>query len=131
MLSGKSILLIGLSNSGKSHYGGQLDLRLSSPESRIKKFTASQNNLLFKDVKTNLFKGLASEHTPSQTYKNMDFSLTFENQKFELIWQDYAGEQIKEIFDKRKIDEKWEKDLKAGKSWLLFVRVEDLKIKTV
>jgi len=129
MLGGKSILLIGLSNSGKSHFGAQLDLRLSLTESRIKRFTASQNNLLFKDVKNNLLKGLASQHTPSQTYKNMDFSLTFKDQKFDLIWQDYAGEQIKEIFDKRNVDDKWQKDIKESKSWMLFIRVEDLKIK--
>lgn len=129
MINGKSILLIGLSNSGKSHYGAQLDLRLASSESKITKFTASKDTSLFKNVKNNLLKGLASDHTPSQTYKNMDLSLNYESQKFELIWRDYAGEQIKGIFDKRKVDERWLKDIKESKSWLLFVRVDDIKVK--
>ena len=130
MTGTKSILLIGLSNSGKTHYGGQLELRLKLGESKLKKYTASKENVLFKETTKNLINGLASEHTPSEMKKSTDFPLVNENnEQFEMIWQDYAGEQIKDIFSNRSITEQWQQEIKTGKSWLLFIRLDDIKVK--
>lgn len=130
MIESNNILLIGLQNSGKSHYGAQFELRLSLGKGRLRKYVLEQDATLFQDVKERLVQGLPAMHTPTGTKKSKHLSLINDNSEtIDLVWQDYAGEQIADIVDARKIPEKWLKDVAGSDSWLLFIRTDDIKVK--
>lgn len=130
MIESNNILLIGLHNSGKSHYGAQFELRLSLSKGRLQKYVVEKDTSLFQDVKERLVQGLPAMHTPTGTKKSKQLSLINDRgERIDLVWQDYAGEQIADIVEARKIPEKWYKDVAASDSWLLFIRTDDIKVK--
>lgn len=123
-------LLIGLHNSGKTHYGGQLELRLSLAKGKLRKVAAESDASLFQSVKSNLSSGLSSTHTPTDTKRSKNLELIYDgSERFDLIWQDYDGEQVKRIVDRRKIDAFWQENVAGSDSWILFVRPVDIKLK--
>lgn len=128
--SPQSVLLIGLSNSGKSHFGAQFEIRLALGRAKLRRTIIETDTSLFGDVKSNLYEGLASKHTPTGTKKDKNLSLIYDERlSFDLVWQDYAGEQIADVFESRRIGHSWVKDVENSNSWILFIRVEDLKVK--
>ena len=100
----KSILLIGESDVGKSHYGGQLLKRLMQEDGRIRMDGAATNLEPFEAVMASLDEGLSAGHTATTTYHESRWPIIDdEGRKADLIWPDYGGEQIKNIIDERRL----------------------------
>ena len=98
----QSILLIGESDVGKSHYGGQLLKRLMQEDGQLRMDGAATNLEPFQAVIACLDAGHSADHTPITTYHESRWPIVDnEEQKADLIWPDYGGEQIKNIIDKQ------------------------------
>lgn len=125
----KTILLIGTPASGKTHYGGQLLGRLNERDCKLKMGTAPESITLFKEVLTCLGNGVPASHTPVSLYEEIKLPIQLPTgQEISLVWPDYGGEQVTHIVKDRQIGEKWRKRLIDSDAWLLFLRLENMRI---
>ena len=124
----KSILLIGESDVGKSHYGGQLLKRLMQENGRIRMDGAATNLEPFQAVMTSLDAGLSAGHTATTTYHESRWPIVDdEGHKADLIWPDYGGEQIKNIIDERRLPNVWLNRIAQSSAWLLLIRLQKIR----
>ena len=124
----KSILLIGESDVGKSHYGGQLLKRLMQEDGQIRMDGAATNIEPFQAVMARLDTGLSAGHTPTATYHESRWPIIVnEEHKADLIWPDYGGEQIKNIIDERRFPEVWLNRVARSSAWLLLIRLQKIR----
>ena len=124
----KSILLIGESDVGKSHYGGQLLKRLMQEDGRLRMDGAPTNLEPFRAVMAQLDAGLSAGHTPSGTYHESRWPIVDdEGRKADLIWPDYAGEQIKNLIDERRLPHLWLNRIARSSAWLLLIRLQKIR----
>ena len=124
----KSILLIGESDVGKSHYGGQLLKRLMQEDGQIRMVGAATNLEPFQKVLARLDAGLSADHTPTSTYHESRWPIVVnEEHKAELIWPDYGGEQIENIMDKRRLPQVWLNRITRSSAWLLLIRLQKVR----
>ena len=125
----KSILLIGESDVGKSHYGGQLLKRLMQENGRIRMDGAANNLEPFEAVMASLDTGLSADHTATTIYHESRWPvIDDEGLKAHLIWPDYGGEQIKKIIDKRRLPSAWLKRIVWSSAWLLLIRLQRTRV---
>ena len=124
----KSILLIGESDVGKSHYGAQLLKRLMKEDGQIRMDGAATNLEPFQAVMARLDAGLSADHTPTETYHESRWPIVDdEGRKADLIWPDYGGEQIKNIIDERRLPNDWRKRIGQSLAWLLLIRLQKIR----
>lgn len=123
------ILVIGDSNSGKTHLAIQLYGRVFKSEKPVWKPEATPNDLtIFQGGFQRLSSGLAIEHTPRAF--NDTISLSLKNATGDIIefnYPDYAGEQIKTLVEDRKVNDVWKKQVVNSTSWLLMLRPGDVQ----
>ena len=119
----RSILLIGESDVGKSHYGGQLLKRLMQGDGRIRMDGAATNLAPFEAVMASLDAGLSADHTATAIYHESRWPImNDEGRKAHLIWPDYGGEQIKNIIDERRLPQVWLTRATQSSAWLMLIR---------
>ena len=124
----KSILLIGESGVGKSHYGGQLLKRLMQEDGQIRMDGAATNLEPFEAVMASLDAGLSAAHTATAIYHESDWPIVDdEGRKAHLIWPDYGGEQIKNIIDERRLPHVWLKRVAESSAWLMLIRLQKIR----
>ena len=124
----KSILLIGESDVGKSHYGGQLLKRLMQEYGRIRMDGAATNLEPFQAVMARLDAGLSAAHTPTATYHESRWPIIVnEGHRADLVWPDYGGEQIKNIIDERQLPQVWLNRIIQSSAWLLLIRLQKIR----
>ena len=124
----KSILLIGESDVGKSHYGGQLLKRLMQEDGQLRMDGAATNLEPFQAVMACLDAGLPADHTPIKTYHESRWPIVDrEGQQADLIWPDYGGEQIKNIIDDRRLPQVWLDRITQSSAWLLLIRLQKIR----
>ena len=72
-----------------------------------------------------LAQGRSAPHTPSGFYRESIWHVcqTEGDAHSELVWPDYAGEQIEDIVKKRQVSEPWVQRIRASSGWLFFVRL--------
>lgn len=125
-----SVLIIGGPNAGKTHFGGQLYGRLISRKFNYK---IAPNNLpadltIFEDVINKLAEGKRAGHTEASANRNIELKIDDENgNNVVFTFPDYAGEQVNFIVDNRRINTVWKQYIEKSSSWMLFVRLDDLK----
>ena len=125
----RSILLIGESGVGKSHYGGQLLKRLMQEDGRIRMDGAATNLEPFEAVMARLDAGLSADHTATAIYDESRWPvIDDEGRKAHLIWPDYGGEQIKNIIDERRLPHVWLKRITQSSAWLLLIRLQSTRV---
>ena len=125
----KSILLIGESGVGKSHYGGQLLKRLMQEDGRIRMDGAATNLEPFEAVMARLDAGVSADHTATAVYNESCWPVVDdEGRKAHLIWPDYGGEQIKNIIDKRRLPHVWLRRIAQSSVWLLLIRPQKTRV---
>lgn len=125
----KSILLIGESGVGKSHYGGQLLKRLMQENGRIRMDGAATNLEPFEAVMASLDAGLSADHTATAVYHESCWPVVDdEGRKAHLVWPDYGGEQIKNIIDKRRLPHVWLRRIAQSSAWLLLIRLQKTRV---
>ncbi|PCI26490.1 MAG: hypothetical protein COB67_10000 [SAR324 cluster bacterium] len=127
-----NVLIIGGSNSGKTHFGGQLYGRLTSRqfEYKIAPDNRPDDLTIFTDVLNKLVEGKRAGHTESSANRSIELK-TEDNNGNNVVFSfpDYAGEQVKMIVDNRRINSIWKDYIDNSSSWVLFVRLDDMKIR--
>ncbi len=123
----KSILLIGESDVGKSHYGGQLLKRLMKADGRIRMDGAASNLEPFQAVMDRLNAGVSADHTAMATYEESVWPIVDDKgRKAHLIWPDYGGEQVKHIIDTKRLPNAWRTRIIQSPAWLLLLRLQQV-----
>ena len=118
-----SLLVIGVSDTGKSHYGGQLLIRLRKGLGLLKLAVAPDSIKGFDEVLTCLSEGRSAPHTASNFYGKETLPLiNSAGTRIDVHWPDYGGEQIKNIRDDRLMPIEWKERLLKSRGWLFFIR---------
>lgn len=124
----RSILLLGESDVGKSHYGGQLLKRLMQEDGLLRMDGAATNLEPFQAVMARLDAGLSADHTATATYHESRWPIIDEEgRKAHLIWPDYGGEQVKNIIDERQLANVWRDRIGQSSAWLLMIRLQKIR----
>ena len=125
----QSILLIGASGSGKTHYGIQLLGRMQHcSDSALTTDGSVEDLTLFAEGLRALEGGRSAEHTASKTHDTLKLSLrTRRGVQTQLLWPEYAGEQIRDILNTRKVNAPWLARLQESSRWMLFIRPTQLR----
>lgn len=127
--SDNSILLIGESDVGKTHYGAQLLKRLMKRDGQLRMNGAATNIEPFETAMSCLDEGIAAGHTATSTYVESIWPIIdVQGRSAELIWPDYGGEQIKAISDTRRIPVTWQSRVVSAPAWLLLIRLQKTRI---
>ena len=123
-----TILLVGESNVGKTHYGAQFLKRLMVKDCALKMSGAPTNLEAFTTALSCLTEGKSTDHTPANTYVESVWPICDETGRYaELIWPDYGGEQVRNLVVQRRIPADWHGRVLEAKDWVLLVRLHSLR----
>lgn len=124
----QSILVIGESNVGKTHYGAQLLKRLIVGECKLRMNGAASNLKPFEKAMDCLADGMATEHTPATTYVESVWPMAdIEGRLGTLIWPDYGGEQVLNMIAERKVPDTWRNRVMSATDWVFLIRLHTLR----
>ncbi len=127
MANERSILLLGESNVGKTHYGAQFLKRLIVARSSLRMRGQATNLGPFEQAMESLADGCATGHTPSETYVESIWPVgSDDGQAAELVWPDYGGEQIKTLIAEHRIAAAWRDRVLRATDWILLIRLNTL-----
>jgi hypothetical protein len=124
-----NILIIGGPNAGKTHFGGQLYGRLNSRKFnyRIDPNNRPADLTIFEDVLNKLSEGIRAAHTEASANRSIELKIDDEKgNKVLLAFPDYAGEQVKEIVETRRVNYIWHEYIEKSTAWILFVRLDEI-----
>lgn len=117
------IAVFGESDVGKSHYGAQLIGRLNAESGSMRMRGAAPDLAAFDDVVQSLSGGVPGAHTAAGTYTETLLPVLSEgNVAIDLNWPDYAGEQVSQLLEERRIPASWQKRVETADGWILMVR---------
>lgn len=129
MSANTSLLVLGESDSGKTHFGAQVLKRLSLSESHLKMDGAATNLGPFEATLNALSEGRPSEHTPASVYVESAWPVkTDQGSAATLVWPDYGGEQLKNIIADRRFPSAWRERVIAADGWLLMIRLRQVRL---
>ena len=124
----RSILLIGESNAGKTHYGAQFLRRLIVGDNALTMDGAASNLRPFSAALDCLAEGRSTEHTPATTYVESIWPLKDRSgHKAQLVWPDYAGEQVLNLVKQRKVPTAWRDRVMLASDWVLLLRLHSVR----
>jgi hypothetical protein len=127
MDNANSLLLLGESDVGKTHFGAQLLLRLRTKQCELAFRETPTNIEAFDAAIKNLNRGKAAIHTASGVYVESHWPLTDKlRHRLDLIWPDYAGEQLTHITTRRYVTPEWKERIRSSSGWILMLRIEKL-----
>lgn len=128
MAAQHTILLVGESNVGKTHYGAQFLKRLMVKACALKMSGAPTNLEAFTTALSCLTEGKSTDHTPASTYVESVWPITDEAGRFaELVWPDYGGEQVRNLVTHRRIPAAWRERVLGAADWVLLIRLHSLR----
>lgn len=117
------LALLGESQMGKSHYGGQLMLRLNTKKCALRMRGAATNLSAFEEVVQRLNEGIPGAHTAESTYLDSVWPVVNETGlAMDLTWPDYAGEQVRRLIENRRIPTEWQERVQTADGWVLMIR---------
>jgi hypothetical protein len=120
-----TILVLGGPKSGKTHYGAQLAIRLKKGTGGAKFYELPENLSLFEEPMDCLNRGRLANHTPVSVSKDVVLPIELANgSRAKVVWPDYGGEQVQEMFRSRIISNEWNERATNAQGWLLMVRPE-------
>lgn len=123
-----NVLLIGMSKTGKTHFGGQLYGRLSEGELPFRLDSTPDDISLFSNIWGRLNEGLEGDHTPANLYKTITLPiLNASGQVVNLSYPDYGGEQVARMVKLREVDASWQEQIERSNHWFLFIRPDLLE----
>lgn len=123
-----TILIIGGPNAGKTHFGGQLYGRLSARTEHYRITSPPDDLTIFQDVLGNLNEGKSSGHTHVNSHQTLELEIE-DNAGVKSVFSfpDYGGEQVKAIVNDRRINKIWKEQIDKSNSWMLFIRLDEVK----
>lgn len=128
MAAQHTILLVGESNVGKTHYGAQFLKRLVVKACALKMSGAPTNLEAFTTVLSCLTEGKSTDHTPANTYVESVWPITDEaGRHAELVWPDYGGEQVRNLVTQRRIPSAWRERVLEATDWVMLIRLHSLR----
>lgn len=128
MAAQHTILLVGESNVGKTHYGAQFLKRLMVKACALKMSGAPTNLEAFTTALSCLTEGKSTDHTPASTYVESVWPITDEAGRYaELVWPDYGGEQVRNLVTQRRIPVAWRERVLGATDWVLLIRLHSLR----
>ncbi len=128
MATQHSILLIGESNVGKTHYGAQLLKRLMVQAGALRMFGAATNLEAFSTALSCLTEGMATDHTPATSYVESIWPIADgEGRTAELVWPDYGGEQVRNLVTQRRIPAAWRDRVVGATDWVVLIRLHSMR----
>jgi hypothetical protein len=123
-----SILLVGESNVGKTHYGAQFLKRLMVESCALKRNGAATNLEAFTTALSCLADGKATDHTPASNYVESVWPIKDDaGRTAELVWPDYGGEQVRNLVKQRRIPAAWRERVLAATDWVVLLRLHSLR----
>lgn len=123
-----TILLVGESNVGKTHYGAQFLKRLMVKSCELKMTRAPTNLEAFTTALSCLTEGKATDHTPANIYVESIWPITDQAGRCaELVWPDYGGEQIRSLVAQRRIPAAWRDRVVQATDWVVLIRLHSLR----
>lgn len=128
MTAQHTILLVGESNVGKTHYGAQFLKRLMVRGSALKMSGAPTNLEAFTTALSCLTEGKSTDHTPASTYVESIWPIVDEAGRYaDLVWPDYGGEQVRNLVTQRRIPADWRERVLEATDWVLIIRLHSLR----
>ncbi len=128
MATKHSILLIGESNVGKTHYGAQFLKRLMVKGCALRMSGAATNLEPFSKALSCLTEGRATDHTPATTYVESVWPIADAlGRDAELVWPDYGGEQVRNLVIQRKIPVDWRDRVSEATDWVILIRLHSMR----
>lgn len=128
MATQHTILLVGESNVGKTHYGAQFLKRLMVKACALKMSGAPTKLEAFTTALSCLTEGKSTDHTPASTYVESVWPITDEAGRYaELVWPDYGGEQVRNLVTQRRIPAAWRERVLGATDWVLLIRLHSLR----
>jgi hypothetical protein len=126
MESNRQILILGEPDSGKTHFGGQLIHRLKEGGFAFEMVSPPDDYDVFKPVLESLADGKSVGHTTSSFQKVQKIKVASKN-GFEttLVFPDYAGEQLLDLVNLRKLNPAWIAQIEASRDWVLVLSLKD------
>ncbi len=122
-----TILLIGGSDAGKTHFGGQLYGRLSARTEHYKILSSPDDISIFEEVLDKLNQGKSAGHTPVSEHRTVALEIEDKQGKKSIFsFPDYGGEQIKTIVNARRLNKIWKDQIDKSTSWMVFIRPDKL-----
>jgi hypothetical protein len=127
--SGDSILLLGESGVGKTHFGAQLLKRLMKGDGHLHMNGQATNLEPFEAALESLNEGKAAGHTATSTYVDSVWPVAdAAGRQAELVWPDYGGEQIKTMIASRRVSNAWRERVRGAPAWLLLIRLQQTRV---
>lgn len=128
MAAQHTILLVGESNVGKTHYGAQFLKRLMVKACALKMTGAPTNLEAFTTALSCLTEGKSTDHTPADIYVESVWPIMDEAGRYaELVWPDYGGEQVRNLVAQRRIPAAWRDRVVEATDWVLLIRLHSLR----
>lgn len=128
MAAQHTILLVGESNVGKTHYGAQFLKRLMVKSCALKMSGAPTNLEAFTTALSCLTEGKSTDHTPANTYVESVWPITDEAGRYaQLVWPDYGGEQVRNLVMQRRIPAAWRERVLEATDWVFLIRLHSLR----
>ncbi len=126
---GNSILLLGESDVGKTHFGAQLLKRLMKGDGLLRMNGAATNLEPYEAALESLNEGKSADHTANVTYVDSIWPvIDRDGRTAELVWPDYGGEQVRTIINSRRVPNAWRSRILASPVWLLLIRLQQTRI---
>jgi hypothetical protein len=124
-----SILLVGESGVGKTHYGAQLLRRLMRVPGALRMNGAATNLEAFEAALESLDEGRAAGHTARSVNVDSVWPVVdADGREANLVWPEYGGEQIKSVIENRRLPEAWQKRVAEADAWLLLIRLQQTSV---
>lgn len=116
------IAVFGESNVGKSHLGAQLIGRLNAETGALRMRGAAADLGAFEEVAQSLSSGVPGAHTSAGTYTETLLPVQSDGTAIDLNWPDYAGEQVSQLLQERRVPTSWQQRVETADGWILMVR---------
>lgn len=128
-LKSNSILLVGESGVGKTHYGAQLLRRLMRNPGALRMNGAATNLEAFEAALENLDEGRAAGHTARSVNVDSVWPVVdVDGREADLVWPEYGGEQIRAVIESRRLPDAWQKRVEDASAWLLLIRLQQTSV---
>lgn len=125
----KSILVLGKPESGKSIFKNQLFLKIETPGNPIKFYKSIDNIEDLKEGNERLRDGLDIPRTAKGVNTVTTLPIQLPNgDRVDVEYPEAAGEQTNDIIKKRRVSKVWYNNISKSDSWILFIRVDQIKI---